>query len=166
MIPYLYALTVSTTNSRRARAGQEFELIVYKFLELNGISYEAQAQLGTEFYERAGTKKIVDCIVPGGNYYFKSKTETLIISCKTTLRERWAEVAEEMQRANLHKVYLCTLDDGLTLDQLKTINTHNIILITLSSIIDDLRQKYGSIPMSVKSFDDLIDDCREISGRW
>lgn len=48
---------------------------------------------------------------------------------KTTLRERWQEVAEELQRTNVPHIYLLTVDKDVTLNTAEIMKQYNITLV-------------------------------------
>jgi hypothetical protein len=52
---------------------------------------------------------------------------------KTTLRERWQEVAEELSRTNVPHIYLLTADTSVTLNVINTMKQYNITLVVYSN---------------------------------
>lgn len=149
IFPYLYALSLSSTNSRRSRAGQTFEMLIEKCLDILDYPYQNQSSLGTDFYRNHRIGKKVDLIVPGRNAYEQRRTACGIVSAKTSLRERWQEVVEELNRSNVRHIYLATLDEGITSNQLEIMREYNITLIVRKS------EKEGKFPTAgtVDSFD-------------
>ena len=59
-------------------------------------------------------------------------------SMKTTLRERWQEVVEEIDRSNLPNIYLLTCDTDISTSKATQIKEHNIILVVLKSTKENL----------------------------
>ena len=53
---------------------------------------------------------------------------------KTTLRERWQEVVEEITRSNLLNIYLLTVDEDISILKAKQMAEHNIVLVVLKKI--------------------------------
>ena len=53
---------------------------------------------------------------------------------KTTLRERWQEVVEEISRSNLPNIYLLTVDDDISENKATQMAQHNIVLVVLNSV--------------------------------
>jgi hypothetical protein len=149
IFPYLYDLSLSSTNSRRSRAGQTFEMLIEKALDIFGYPYQNQSALGTDFYRNHRIGKKVDLIIPGRNAYEQRRTACGIVSAKTSLRERWQEVVEELNRSNVRHIYLATLDDGITANQLELMKEYNITLIVRKS------EKENKFPTAgtVDSFD-------------
>jgi len=133
IFPYLYALSLSSTNSRRARAGGTFEMLIEKCLDIFNYPYQNQSSLGTEFYNSHRIGKKVDLIIPGRKAYEQRRTACAIVSAKTTLRERWQEVVEELNRSNVRHIYLATLDEGITSNQIDIMKEYNITLIVRRS---------------------------------
>ncbi len=133
IFPYLYSLSLSSTNSRRARAGHTFEMLIEKSLEIFEYPFQNQSSLGTEFFKSNRIGKKVDLIIPGRKAYEQRRTSCGIVSVKTTLRERWQEVVEELNRSNVRHIYLATLDDAITSNQLELMKEYNITLIVRKS---------------------------------
>ena len=53
---------------------------------------------------------------------------------KTTLRERWQEVVEEVSRSNIPSIYLLTVDDDISENKAIQVGNHNIVLVVLNSV--------------------------------
>ena len=138
IMPYLYNLSLSTTNSRRSRAGQTFEAVIDFIMQEYNYPYNSQATLGKRYFEDHGLGKIVDGIIPGPEAYGENRSKCMIVTMKTTLRERWQEVVEEMQRTQIPSIYLLTLDRGITESVLSTVKQHNIIIVDY----DDVCEKF------------------------
>ena len=129
IFPYLYELSLSTTNSRRSRAGKTFESLIEKTLSILGVPFENQSQLGTSFYKEHSLGKKVDLIIPGRAAYEQRRSSCGIISVKTSLRERWQEVVEELNRSNTRHIYLATLDETISDNQLQLMKNYAITLV-------------------------------------
>ena len=129
VFPYFYELSLSTTNSRRSRAGKTFEALIEKTLTILGVPFENQSQLGTSFYKAHSLGKKVDLIIPGRLAYEQRRSSCGIISVKTSLRERWQEVVEELNRSNTRHIYLATLDETISDNQLQLMANYSITLI-------------------------------------
>lgn len=133
VMPYIYALSLSTTQSRRSRAGKTFEHIIETFMDYFGIPYGNQSSLGTIFYKENRLGKKVDMIIPGAQQYSQNRSKCAVVTLKTTLRERWQEVAEELQRTNIPHIYLLTADTAITSNVVEVMNQYNIMLVVYSS---------------------------------
>ena len=85
-----------------------------------------------------------------------------MISAKTTLRERWQEVPEEMGRTGAREMFLATLDEKISLNVLNTLYEANIQLTTTE------RNKKENLNNNdrILSFEELIAICKENSKKW
>ncbi len=151
IMPFIYQLSLSTTNSRRSRAGQTFEEIIDSIMKTFDFPYASQGQLGTRFYRDNGLGKLVDGIIPSAEKYEENRSKCQIITMKTTLRERWQEVVEEINRTNIPHAYLLTLDTNLTESALETMSNHNITVVAP----DEIHQRFEA-QKNVISFTQLF----------
>lgn len=152
IMPYIYQLTLSTTNSRRSRSGKTFEAIIKKVFTCRKIPFEDQKSLGKAFYAVNKLGKIVDMIVPSKEAYRHNRRETLIVTMKTSLRERWAEVAEEIQRTSIPNIHLLTVDEDLSLPLIQLMNNYNITLV----IYDESKKKKFEEEGNVKGYTEFF----------
>jgi hypothetical protein len=135
---YIQALSTSNTNARRSRAGTTFETLFAKALTAFKIPFEDQNSLGSQFYSDNNLGKKVDFIVPSSKQYEDLRNKCAIISTKTTLRERWQQVVEELERSNVPHIYLATLGEDVTQNVLNIMKNYNITLVVPSAV----RSKY------------------------
>lgn len=159
---HIYALNLSNTQSRRARVGKQFEAIIELILVGSNIRYDSQGNVGKSTFVDKGLGKLVDVVVPSAQEFNINKFSTVLISAKTTLRERWQEVPEEMGRTGARDMYLVTLDDSVTDEVITALYEANIQLVTTKSIKDD---NYAKKP-SVVDFETLIDKCAKVDASW
>lgn len=159
---HIYALNLSNTQSRRARVGKQFEAIIELILVGSNIRYDSQGNVGKSTFVDKGLGKLVDVVVPSAQEFNINKFSTVLISAKTTLRERWQEVPEEMGRTGARDMYLVTLDDSVTDEVITALYEANIQLVTTKSIKDD---NYAKKP-SVVDFETLIDKCSKVDASW
>ncbi len=145
IMPYIYSLSLSTTNSRRSRAGKNFEQIIETFMEIFGHPFENQSSLGTIFYSKNDLGKKVDLIVPSAEAYVSNRSKCAVVTMKTTLRERWQEVAEELNRTNVPHIYLLTIDNSLTANVVTTMKHYNITLVVYSSVKSGKFAEYENV---------------------
>lgn len=82
----IYSLTLSNTQSRRSRAGKEFEAIIELILIGAEIPLDSQGNIGKKVFVDKGLGKLVDIVSPGAIEYNINKRNTVLISAKTTLR--------------------------------------------------------------------------------
>ena len=159
---HMYQLSLSTTNSRRSRAGKEFEAIIELILMGAGIAMDTQGNIGKQKFVEKKIGKLVDLVSPGVVEYSVNKRHTVLISAKTTLRERWQEVPEEMSRTGASQMYLATLDDGISQEVLDALDESNITITTTKAIKDSY---YPNNPR-VMNFEELIGTCKACSQYW
>lgn len=130
----IYDLSLSNTQSRRSRAGKEFEAIIELVLMGAGIPLDSQGNIGKKIFVEKGLGKLVDVVSPGVAEYLIDKSDVVLISAKTTLRERWQEVPEEMSRTGAKEMFLATLDTAISDEVLATLYESNIRVTTTKSI--------------------------------
>lgn len=153
VFPYFYELSKSVTQSRRSRAGKVFEMIIAEIMEAYGYTYDSQSRIGRKTFEQKGLGKIVDGILPSMDSYSQNRAKCLVITMKTTLRERWQEVVEELERTKIPSIHLLTLDEGITEPALDIMKNHNITLVTY----DDIKQLYPG-HTNIVSFDNFFNN--------
>lgn len=159
---YIYKLCLSNTQSRRSRAGKEFEHIIDLVLMGAGVPLDSQGNIGNNQFEKKGLGKLVDTVSPGVLEYEINKRNTALISAKTTLRERWQEVSEEMVRTGAREMFLVTLDETITDNTLDTLYEANIQVITTKR---NKEEKYNNNPR-VLTFEKLIRICLDNADEW
>lgn len=159
---HIYSLNLSNTQSRRSRAGKQFEAIIELILVGANIRYDSQGNVGKSTFVDKGLGKLVDVVVPSAQEFNINKFSTVLISAKTTLRERWQEVPEEMGRTGARDMYLVTLDDSVTNEVISALYEANIQLVTTKSIKE---ANYSKKP-SVVDFETLIDKCSKVDASW
>lgn len=130
IFPYIYKLSLSNTQSRRSRAGKSFEAIIYKIYENLGYEYDSQSKVGRKTFDSLGLGKKVDSILPNIKCYAERRNKTIIGTMKTSLRERWQEVAEEIERTKIPEIHLLTADDKIPKSKAQEMANHNIIVVT------------------------------------
>ncbi|MGL4767608.1 MAG: type II restriction endonuclease [Formosimonas sp.] len=132
--PYIYQLCLSNTQSRRSRAGKVFEGIIYSLYEYFDYAYDSQSAIGKKAFSDLKLGKVVDSILPSTQAFSQFRNKTIVGSMKTTLRERWQEVVEEIQRSNLPNIYLLTVDTDISDSKAEQMAQHNIVLVVLESV--------------------------------
>lgn len=151
IFPYFFELAKSVTNSRRSRAGKAFEQIVHSLMDAYKYPYNDQSTISKKVFKEKGLGKIVDGILPGMESYERNRSKCLVVTMKTTLRERWQEVVEELNRTNVPSIHLLTLDEGITSNVLETMKNHNITLVAYDHV-----QKKFSAHTNIISFETLF----------
>ena len=164
VFPYVYRLSLSNTQSRRSRAGSTFESIVYKIYESLDYSYDSQKKVGRKTFDALGLGKKVDSILPSVECYAKRRNKTIIGTMKTTLRERWQEVAEEIERTKIPEIHLLTLDEDISLNKSKEMSQHNIVIVTYDWVA---HKKELSGMQNIISFEEyLFEELPTIQEYW
>lgn len=160
---YMYQLSLSVTNSRRSRTGKEFESIIELILMGAGIPMDTQGNIGRRQFADRGLGKLVDVVSPGVVEYYIDRGDVVLISAKTTLRERWQEVPEEMDRTGAGIMYLATLDENISDAVLQTLYD-NRIRVTTTRAIKEERYPHND---RVLDFENLIIRCLQTySNHW
>lgn len=159
---HIYDLSLSNTQSRRARAGKEFEAIIELLLIGADVPSDSQGSIGKTNFSKQGLGKLVDIVSPGVVQYLANKRNTTLISAKTTLRERWQEVPEEVTRTGTREMYLATLDDNITDETLRVLYEANVIIVTTKNN----QNVHYSGDNRVISFEDLISIATDAAKKW
>lgn len=158
---HIYDLNLSNTQSRRSRAGKEFEAIIELLLVGAGIPMDAQGNIGKKIFIEKGLGKLVDLVIPGATEFTINKRYAILVSAKTTLRERWQEVPEEMGRTGASEMFLATLD-STSQQVLDTLYEANITLTTTKNI----KKTCYNDNIRVFTFEDLLLSARSNLDRW
>lgn len=158
---HIYDLNLSNTQSRRSRAGKEFEAIIELLLVGAGIPMDAQGNIGKKIFIEKGLGKLVDLVIPGATEFTINKRYAILVSAKTTLRERWQEVPEEMGRTGASEMFLATLD-STSQQVLDTLYEANITLTTTKNI----KKTCYNDNIRVFTFEDLLLSARSNMDRW
>ena len=159
---HIYALSLSNTQSRRSRAGAEFEAIIELMLIGAGIPADTQGSIGKSIFFRSGLGKLVDFVSPGVVQYMRNKRDTTLISAKTTLRERWQEVPEEVQRTGTREMYLATLDENITPETIRVLYEANVYIVTSHCLKYD---KYEG-NQRIFTFEEMLKTASESMHKW
>lgn len=127
-----------------------------------GIPLDSQGNIGKQEFLKKGLGKMVDVVSPGVIEYIINKRNAVLISAKTTLRERWQEVPEEMGRTGAMEMFLATLDESISKEVLDTLYEANI-QVTTTKRIKESKYKDNN---RVLSFEDLIGICLSNVEKW
>lgn len=164
VFPYLYRLSLSNTQSRRSRAGKTFESIIYKIYEVLEYQFDSQSKVGRKIFDQAGLGKKVDSILPGIEEFNKRRNKTIIGTMKTTLRERWQEVAEEIERTKIPEIHLLTVDEDISTSKAKEMANHNIVIVAYKWIAESEKLKEAKNIISFEEY--LFDEIPLIFDFW
>lgn len=110
-------LFLSAAQTRKSRAGQSFERHIQRLLIDGRIRHQAQAVFGS---------RRPDFVLPDTDTLRDSNSaETLILSLKTTLRERWKQLGLE----RFGNVFLATVDDRISASAIADMARNDIVLV-------------------------------------
>ncbi len=122
--PMLRRSFLSISQSRMQRGGKDFELQIERLFNLARIPYDRQER-----------EHRTDLVLPNVETHQRNRTIAAIISVKRTLRERWAEVAQELFALRSPNVYLFTADEDISEAHVRQIcRTYNIHLVVWDSV--------------------------------
>ena len=161
-VDHFYTLSLSNTQSRRSRAGSEFEDIISHLFMGANLPFDEQGLIGTGIFSDKNLAKLVDHVVPGAIEYQINKRKTAAISAKTTLRERWQQIGDEMQRTKMPEMYLATLDEKIGKNTLEQLRANNIYPVTSKNI----KEKYYNHNNLVLTFEELLKETRDKANLW
>lgn len=164
IFPYIYKISLSTTNSRRSRAGKTFESIMYHIYDKLNYEFDSQTKVGRKTFTELGLGKKVDSILPNIQCYKKRRNKTIIGTMKTSLRERWQEVAEEIERTKIPEIHLLTVDENIVISKAKEMANHNIIVVTYYWVANS--EKLSSMKNIISFEEYLFEEVPTILDFW
>ena len=133
LYPMLRRAFLSVQQGRMARGGKDFELQIEGLLSLADVPFHKQESVNH-----------TDLILPNLETHNHNRTISAIVSVKRTLRERWAEVAEELFNLRSPNVFLFTADENPTNTHAERLAQYNIHLV----VWDDVKvQKFVERPL-------------------
>lgn len=162
--PYIYRISLSTTQSRRSRAGKTFESIMYKVYDILDYPFDSQSKVGRKTFNEMGLGKKVDSVLPSIQAYSERRSKIIIGTMKTSLRERWQEVAEEIERTNLPSIHLLTVDEDITLSKAQEMNHHNITIVVYDWVA--YSKELNSMKNIISFEDYLFEEIPDILKYW
>ena len=116
----LNAIFLSASQVRKSRAGRSFEHHIARMLTDGNIIHAAQAVRGS---------LRPDFVLPSLESVMAATSttdEALVLSAKTTLRERWKQVSLEQDRCAF---FLATVDDRVSSDAIESMAQQDIVLV-------------------------------------
>jgi hypothetical protein len=114
-------LMLSASQQRKSRAGYSFEHQIEAMLIAGSLPFEKQVIMDA--------KKRPDFILPSLAHFTAPAPDTpagLILSAKTTLRERWKQVQREMADGDL---FLATVDESIAANAIEDMASLGIVLV-------------------------------------
>jgi hypothetical protein len=145
-------LYLSLTQSRRARAGLTFELVVTTLFKTLGYPHTAQPAL-------AASRP--DYVLPNIERYEIYATDCILLTCKRTLRERWRQVVTE--GATGQAFFLATIDEKLTKSELARMQNAHVIVVVPEDIWLGKYESYHNVISFERFFKHHLDPAVE---RW
>jgi hypothetical protein len=144
-------LFLSAAQTRKSRAGLSFEHHVKRLLVDGRVRHEAQVVFG-------GRRP--DFVLPDvASLRDKKRTDALILSLKTTLRERWKQLGLERKHGT---VFLATVDDRVSSQAIEEMARNDIMLVVPESLKTAKEACYSNAK-SVITFSDFF--CDQIGRR-
>jgi len=142
--PELDSIFLSAAQTRKSRAGLSFEHHVERVFRDGRISYEAQAVFG-------GRRP--DFVLPDVKA-LNAKGDVVIVSLKTTLRERWKQLAMEKP---FGAIFLATVDDRVSSEAIEEMAKNAISLVVPESLKEAKESAYEdySNVMTFRQFFDV-----------
>ncbi len=153
--PFIYILNLSTTQSRRSRSGQTFESVIYSIYEKLGFSYDSQKKVGANVFKKNNLGKKVDSILPSLECFEQRRDKVIIGTMKTSLRERWQEVAEEISRTKVPSIYLLTTDTDISSNKASEMKEHNITVVVYDKVKKELNNFRNLISFEEYFFEEI-----------
>ncbi|TWI11986.1 type II restriction endonuclease [Aerolutibacter ruishenii] len=145
--PELDQVLLSASQQRKTRAGRSFEHHIAASLTAGRIRFVEQAVTG-------GRRP--DFVLPDLHVLRSRKrgyAEALVLSAKTTLRERWKQVSSEKLNC---EVFLATVDDRVAANSIREMAASGIRLVVPETLKTSDEAHYKGQP-NVMSFRDFFD---------
>lgn len=141
-------LFLSAAQTRKSRAGLSFEHHVKRLLVDGRVRHEAQVVVGA---------RRPDFVLPDvAALCDPQHTEAMVLSLKTTLRERWKQLVLERRHG---AVFLATVDDRVPLPAIEEMARNDIVLVvpeTLKKSKEAVYEKHDQVITFRHFFDEEI----------
>lgn len=137
-LPRIDALMLSASQQRKSRAGYSYEHHIEAMLTGGNIPFEKQVVIEA--------KKRPDFILPSLAFVSSGgevAATGLILSAKTTLRERWKQVEREKGERRL---YLATVDENIAGNAILDMAGIGVQLVIPESLMDAKETEYAGHP--------------------
>lgn len=143
------ALLLSASQQRKSRAGYSYEHHIEAMLTGGGIPFEKQVIIEA--------KKRPDFILPSLAFIDSGKETAatgLILSAKTTLRERWKQVEREK---GSRRLFLTTVDENIAGNAIEDMASFGVHLVIPESLMKSKEAEYEG-HKNVVSFGEFCED--------
>lgn len=150
------AVANQVLNRRKSRAGKGLEHHLAALFDGNKVTYTPQAV--TE------GKKRPDFIFPSQEAYHNlsfSSDNIISLAAKTTCKDRWRQVINEANRLRDKNKFLCTLQQGISSEQMDEMEAEKVILVVPKEYIKTYPREKQERIWTVKQF---IDYVKEVEG--
>lgn len=141
----VYEVMLRASQARRSRVGTSFELHIAAMMEDGDIPFTAQPIIG---------KHRPDFALPRIRF---SVDQSLILTAKTTLRERWRQVINETKG---RPIYLATVDERVTSSVIEDLGSLGVKLVVPESLKSSQETEYQNYP-NVWTFKDFFYSTRQ-----
>lgn len=145
-------------NRRKSRAGKSLEHHLSAIFDGNKIEYTSQAV--TE------GKKRPDFIFPSQDAYrnISFSTDKLIsLAAKTTCKDRWRQILNEADRLRDKNKFLCTLQQGISADQMDEMEAEKVILVVPREYIKTYPKEKQNRIWTIKKFVDYVKETEGVN---
>lgn len=136
----------SVLNRRKSRAGKSFEYHLAAIFDGNNLTYDSQ--LVTEGNKRP------DFIFPRGAYHNLNydANKLIVLAAKTTCKDRWRQILNEADRVRGKNKYLCTLQQGISPQQLREMRSERVVLVVPKPYIEKYPKEFRAEIFSLSQF--------------
>lgn len=138
-------------NRRKSRAGKSLEHHLSAIFDANNLPYSAQA--------RTEGNKRPDFIFPSESAYHDPDfpaSRIVTLAAKTTCKDRWRQILNEADRLKGRTKYLCTLQPGISSEQLSEMEAKKVQLIVPREYISFYPPEKRSGIWTLKTFIDYV----------
>lgn len=141
----------SVLNRRKSRAGKSFEHQLAAIFDGNNLPYDSQ--------EVTEGNKRPDFIFPSQRAYHDlnfDSNKLIILGAKTTCKDRWRQILNEADRVRGKTKYLCTLQQGISIQQLHEMKAEKVVLVVPQPLIEQYPKEFQSEIFSLSKFINFV----------
>lgn len=136
---------LSISQSRKSRAGSAFEFIIREMLIRLEYPFSEQVVIG-------GAKP--DYVLPSKQYFLEKPLDSILLTAKRTLRERWRQIVTEANKA--YGYFLATIDKKVSQNQIKQASEHKVYIVVPISIKQSI--EHYNTAYNVISFENFFEN--------
>lgn len=141
-------------NRRKSRAGKSLEHNLAAIFEGNSLQFTSQP-----LTERS---KRPDFIFPSEAAYHDENFSTdrlILLAAKTTCKDRWRQIRHESGRLREHRIFLCTLQQGISAAQMDEMEEENVQLVVPKPYIHAYPIEKQEKIMTISTFINYVRSC-------